>query len=237
MPCREDRCESSVPAGRPGARPAGPPPQPPRGRPPRPGDAWGGRRGRSSGARRPCPTAPSCAGWRATSSKGRSCKRSWFFGSLGVFLDAPAELVCGRDPLAFQLRRADDGAAYAADEVALRMVGRGDCDTFPRSGGCIRDALDRMVRRMSFARENHTHALHHRLRARGRRRVVCVEDYGYLVARDQPVHAEAFDQLVARRLERHSEQSLERRPRMDDVVAIDDELQGRMLSWPATMSM
>src|SRR6266849_8294787 len=134
MPCREGRCESSAPAGRRGARPAGQPHLPPRGRPPRPGDAWGGRRGRSSAARRPCPTAPSSAGWRVKSLKVRSCTRSGFVESL-VFLDAPAELFLRREHLPFQLRRADDGAPHAADEVALKAVGRGDRETFAGTGG------------------------------------------------------------------------------------------------------
>src|SRR6266852_7089435 len=88
---------------------------------------------------------------------------------------------------------------------------------------------------MSLARENDSDAVHQLVRVRAHSRAMRVEDHRHLVTGDQPVHGKPLDQLVACGLERHPEQTLERRPGVDDVVTVDDEFHGRMLNWPAMM--
>src|SRR5205814_9288515 len=69
-----------------------------------------------------------------------------------------------------------------------------------------------------------------------------VEDHRRRLARDQPHDRDAPDERVAGVLQRRGRhQALERRPRMDDVVAVDDERSQRsqktlMLISPAMTS-
>src|ERR1700730_3714021 len=77
---------------------------------------------------------------------------------------------------------------------------------------------------MAPARKHHPDAFHHLLGVLARRRMMGVEDDCHLRAGHHRIDGEPLNQPVARHLERNVEQSFERRPGVDDVVAVDDDL-------------
>src|SRR5207247_3744377 len=141
-----------------------------------------------------------------------------------VPLHAAAHLPLGVDDATLELQRADHGSAHPPYEVGLEAVRRRDRDHGAGLACQVRQALDRVVGRVAFAREDDPHAVDGLLGVGHGPGVMRVEDDRHLLTGDHAQHREAPDQLVARRLEGSGrEQAFERRPGVDHVVAVNDQ--------------
>src|SRR5258708_39396032 len=79
-------------------------------------------------------------------------RRTWVIGSR-VFLHPAAHLCFCVNDAALELERADHRTTHAAHQVALKAVRGRDRDHVPHLRGFIGDPLDRVIGRMTLARE------------------------------------------------------------------------------------
>src|SRR5579872_3710659 len=94
-------------------------------------------------------------------SMARWCRRCGCGGQSSLVApNAPTHLLLRVDHAAFELERADHRTAHPSDEVALEPVRCGDSDHVASLACLVRDPLDRVIRRVTFASEDDVYTLH-----------------------------------------------------------------------------